>query len=41
MGRSLLDGAEQEFPHAFPEISTQECIQNRVDARVKVGEQEG
>lgn len=37
----LLHGTEEELSHSFPEVSAQECVQNGIDARVEVGDEEG
>lgn len=37
----LLHGAEEELSHSFPEVSAQECVQDGIDARVEVGDEEG
>lgn len=37
----LLHGAEEELSHSFSEVSAQECVQDGIDARVEVGDEEG
>lgn len=37
---ALLERAEQQLSHALAEISTEKGVQQRIDARIEVGDEE-